>query len=163
MTAADRLAQIRARVEAATPGPWGWARVNHWSEWTDRSLAGVDLHPGGVQRPHEVLRATPGNPPGPADAAFIAHARADIPALLAAVEAVLALHAPREQAVLSDPDCLREECDHDFACPLTGSVTVCAACWAVAEGSNPYFCEEGVPDEVLHPCPTRRTIEGPLS
>ena len=81
--------------------------------------------------------------------------------LLAAVEAVLTLHAPREQAVLSDPDCLREECDHDGGCPLTGSVTVCAACWDVAEDAYPYFCEEGIPDEVLHPCPTVRAMMRP--
>lgn len=155
MTAADRLAQIRARAEAATPGPWGYTLQTPTmggTTWALRIAGKPGIRAGVVEYQH-----------GDANAEFITHARTDIPALLAAVEAVLALHVPRIEAVLSDSLCLREECDHESACPLDGSVTVCAACWIVAEESYPYFCEQGIPDEVLHPCPTVRAITGPLA
>ena len=79
MTAAARIAQIRARVEAATPGPWhdveGATPGMYWVELRHRATICDFPYEQGAQE----------------DAAFIAHARADIPALLAAVEAVLAL------------------------------------------------------------------------
>lgn len=65
MIDAKYLAEIKTREKAATPGPWneeGWALPNEDGEYielTDDS---------------------------PSDAAFIAHSRADIPALIAEVE-----------------------------------------------------------------------------
>ena len=93
-----RLDDIKARAEAATDGPWKWdnrrvptlngmagsrdvyryetevIEADHNGECGCRSACQLDLTVG------------------PADAEFIAHARTDVPALVAAVEAVLALH-----------------------------------------------------------------------
>lgn len=69
-----RLAEIRARAEAATPGPW-----EH--EYDERDAWRVFGNPAMLTT---VL--TPGIPPRYSDAAFIAHAREDIPFLLAEVE-----------------------------------------------------------------------------
>lgn len=80
-TAAERLAEIQARAEAATPGPWheeaGNVHVEHGR------LATI----GGTY-----VTAVP-------DAEFIAHAREDVPALVAALRAVLAVHAPNGMPV----------------------------------------------------------------
>lgn len=94
-----RLDDIKARAEAATDGPWKWdnrrvptlngmagsrdvyryetevIEADHNGECGCRSACQLDLTVG------------------PADAEFIAHARTDVPALVAAVEAVLELHA----------------------------------------------------------------------
>lgn len=69
----DRLAEIRARLNAATPGPW------EWREWScgDEAITGPD-NTGFVVNVDE---ATPH-----ADADLIAHAPADIAWLLDEVE-----------------------------------------------------------------------------
>uniref|UniRef100_UPI003F4944A2 hypothetical protein n=1 Tax=Arthrobacter silvisoli TaxID=2291022 RepID=UPI003F4944A2 len=73
MTAPDEfLAPIRERLAAATPGPW------HFDTDADDYL----MSPAG-----EV-------PPSLANGEFIAHAREDVPRLLAALDGVLALHQP---------------------------------------------------------------------
>lgn len=76
----DRLAQIEARANAATEGPW---RSDRWEDFTGRettySISGdTEVSP----LVHE-----------PDDAEFIAHARTDVPALTAALRAVLDRHA----------------------------------------------------------------------
>ena len=155
MSAADRLAAIRARLDAATPGPWSYTLgtpTMGGTTWSLRVAGKPGIRAGVVEYQH-----------GDANAEFITHARTDIPALLAAVEAALALHQPREEAVLDDPECLREECDHDGECPPTGSVTVCAACWEITEAGYEYFSESGIPDQILYPCATARTITEALS
>lgn len=91
MTDEERAA-IRARAEAATPGPW------------ECRNAGGTTHAGEVIRLHRVRRAYDPGPNGPspllaesnfhnlgcdqedANMAFIAHAREDVPALLDEVE-----------------------------------------------------------------------------
>lgn len=82
----DRLDEIEARAEAATPGPWEW----HPYMSSGATLAKPN-HPG-----HEVniLKTTDDWPPVADDAEFIAHARTDVPALVAALRAVLDLHQP---------------------------------------------------------------------
>lgn len=94
------LDAIRARAEAAiSTGPWE-ARHEHdeYGDWL-----GVDIvHTYRNERvcwPNQILAATNLSPE---DAEFIAHARTDIPALLAEVER---LRAERDQA--------REECGHE--------------------------------------------------
>jgi len=70
----DRLDEIKARCDKATPGPWykeGWALPNEDGEYI------------------ELLDDTENN--GPANAAFISHAREDIPYLLAEVKRLNAL------------------------------------------------------------------------
>ena len=90
--AANRLAvldTIRERADAATPGPWKvtWDGENDpdgaWSaEWP--WLIRQDIYPGkSVANLAEVEASTE-------DAEFIAHARTDIPVLLAHIDALLA-------------------------------------------------------------------------
>jgi len=81
MTAADRLAEIEARIEAATEGPW---EVIGGGEYVTGVGVGIGVHDGGIR---------------PADATFIAHTRTDVPWLVEqvivrdeALRAVLALH-----------------------------------------------------------------------
>ncbi|WP_161605454.1 ead/Ea22-like family protein [Pimelobacter simplex] len=72
----DTLANIRARAEAATPGPW---RVDEIARvWADRDPAGWDAFH--IAACHDsVGRACDDDE---ANAEFIAHARADVPRLL---------------------------------------------------------------------------------
>jgi len=92
------IESIRARVDGATPGPWTadtadpedvvvwgpqeseWlANIGNWSRHFAEHPADTDIE----YQCFEVKDA--------ADAAFIAHARQDIPALLAAVAAAVAV------------------------------------------------------------------------
>mgnify|MGYP007083490432 CR=1 FL=1 len=67
------LSSIRSRLEAATPGPWTAPNTGHLIDSSAGTvLAMVDKADGLMT---------------PADAAFIAHARQDIPALLRVAEA----------------------------------------------------------------------------
>lgn len=93
----DRLAEIRARVEAATEGPW--------EDVVDALNEDVDVY---HDREYRLWIANTGNiftasAQGArqilADAEFIAASRTDLPALLAAVEAVMELH-PRKERLL---------------------------------------------------------------
>ena len=72
-----RLDAIRQREQAATEGPWEADTRNKtvWNRNNGDTVAYMSL----------------GLPSALPDAAFIAHARADIPALLAVVEAAVAL------------------------------------------------------------------------
>ena len=84
----EYLTAIRARIEAATEGPWkaefsggmGNCVIPHDARSTREAVC--------VTRPYRALF----------DAEFIAHARTDLPALLDTVEAVLALHEPLKNA-----------------------------------------------------------------
>ena len=75
MTIESRLAEIRARVDAATEGPWSVYRGDRIGTYVTRP----DL--AGVAREWSLTWSD-------ADAEFIAHSRTDLPALLAAVQAV---------------------------------------------------------------------------
>lgn len=91
------LRTIKERVEAATPGPWR-KRLPGW--------IGPDRHKYGCvffgPSPDEMYTTSPLTP---TDAAFIAHARTDIPALLRVAEAAAAVR----QAADEDPPDLRRE------------------------------------------------------
>lgn len=67
----ETLAAIKARCEAATPGPWKAdgceLYVHHSREWVGETLR-------------------PDDPRAPRDAEFIAHAREDVPALVDALD-----------------------------------------------------------------------------
>ena len=73
----DRLSEIRARAEAATPGPWVAEREDDY-EWT---VVGSTYEPD-----CRYVIADCGFDSPQSNATFIAHARADIPYLLAEVE-----------------------------------------------------------------------------
>lgn len=90
-----RLDEIKARAAAATEGPW----VNDSTE-IGRPFPGTDTIDVWVA---ESCHPNGDGIDGEADAEFIAHARTDVPALVAAVEAVLALHEPVGGP--SDPRC----------------------------------------------------------
>ena len=95
------LTAIRARIEAATEGPWkaefsggmGNCVIPHDARSTREAVC--------VTRPYRALF----------DAEFIAHARTDLPALLAAVEDVLALHRPIE---IEPSDTICAECSNQL-------------------------------------------------
>ena len=88
----ERLAEIKARCEAATPGPWRFSEAHEWQEgdgpfddWgadIQRDADGDDVVVGGAQDEQGgavgVLRNE--------DAEFIAASREDVPWLLTEVE-----------------------------------------------------------------------------
>jgi hypothetical protein len=76
MTDPERIAEIRARVEKATKGPWVCG---------DERLP-VMTAMGVLPHRHVALLESVREPDFGANAAFIAHARADIPFLLSALE-----------------------------------------------------------------------------
>jgi len=78
LSTTDDLAAMRARVDGAVPGPWTWT-VGSVEATRDGETFEI------VER--EDFHQTTRN-----DVEFIAHARTDVPRLLDAVEAVLALH-----------------------------------------------------------------------
>lgn len=78
----SRLDAIKARAEAATGGPW---RVQ---------LDGFDYGPWDEVYVDNARGECPCTPCGVSNAEFIAQSRTDVPALVAAVEAVLELHQP---------------------------------------------------------------------
>lgn len=87
MTAADRLAEIEARLEAATRGPW--EQCAYKTSSGDMGYSVDQMY--GDEIAEEVARM-PRTPQGSADAHFISHARQDVPALVAFARAVQALH-----------------------------------------------------------------------
>jgi hypothetical protein len=74
----DYLAEVKARAEAATDGPWD---IEHGRLWTD---------PGDAAWAEQIAVFT-GSRAWMSDAEFIAAARTDVPKLVAALEAVLRL------------------------------------------------------------------------
>lgn len=82
------LDAIRERAEAATPGPWCSYEGNLW-QGTAKALAAYDADPDNAPWPYgndSSGQLFHGEPRRPEDAEFIAHAREDVPALLAVVE-----------------------------------------------------------------------------
>ena len=142
-TAVDRLAAIRARAEAATPGPWEAGDVWVYTPPIypdDRRLSDVL----GMKFADED-RAEAEHKRGLINAEFIAAARSDVPALVAALEGVLALHAKAAVTIAASDSALsiRETCAHCL--------------WADTDhiyqpGEVPFW-----------PCPTVRKIEEALN
>lgn len=124
-----RLDEIEARTRAATEGPW---EVEFY--WDDTAGYEVEaITAGGTKG----VIAPPWNSQGDvgievttADAEFIAHARQDVPALVAALRAVLEMHKP----------------DYTYPeCPK------CTECSDLASTEDRKFA-------VLWPCPTVEAI-----
>lgn len=120
MSAAEELAAIRARAEAATPGPWTLYDQDAGTELAGRF--------GRIAIPDSMHSVA-----WPANAKFIAHARTDVPRLLAAVDAVLALCDEADSRGRGvDPDELRDAVHGDA--PNEWNATdppggmVCSAC-----------------------------------
>lgn len=127
MTTTDRLDAIEARANAATEGPWRWT-----NELRQRLVTGDN--PDDLTDARELIRCAALMHPGQADAAFIAHARTDVPTLVAALRGVLDLH---------------------------GAVK---ATWAGGVGPFPLACSECSDIQwVQHPCPTVAAITAALT
>lgn len=114
----ERLDAIKARAAAATEGPWETVRVydNVYEVQLPDSPKPTESHFATSDLQNRFLRN---------DAEFVAHARTDVPVLVAAVEAVLELH----QQVGSNqyPDCVH--CSDDFGnwpvaypCPTVAAI-----------------------------------------
>jgi hypothetical protein len=131
--AAD-LAAIRSREQAATPGPWWFGEDDlMWRLHGVHATIPAQCFPGSdeVMFPeqvinHQILKAPKKGTtyteywPGEADAAFIVAARSDVPRLLAAVEAVLALHHPEDRGRVLPCCafcCTEDECVAWTECP----------------------------------------------
>ena len=93
------LEPIQARLDAATPGPW---EMRQCSPCTERGRLEVNIW----DKDGNFLIANwcDDDPYEPADAEFIANAPTDTARLLAAVQAVVALHEP-ERGNLIGPYC----------------------------------------------------------
>ena len=81
----ETLARIRAQVDAASPGPWFDEERNLDKPW-DLTTVYYGFHNGETPDRDLVAEASYDN------AEFIAAARSDVPRLLDALEAVLAMH-----------------------------------------------------------------------
>ena len=145
----ELLAEMQARCDAATEGPWTWHchQTFDGDEWAvfdegDRALA---MHRDGWMP----------------DAAFIAAARTDMPRLIAAVRAVLELHraetlyrsvGPFDVCPRHADDCLEETASGEWMCIGCPSDLgpVCAVC----------LDEYG--EEMDSPCPTVTAITDAL-
>lgn len=112
------LAEMRARVDAATAGPWlAYAADSGQGIYANASPVAMSL------------RAS--DKGGPENATFIAHARTDLPALLAAVEAVVAVHVPYEGAYgRACSECV-EGRDSDPAAWPCPTIRACPTRWEV--------------------------------
>ena len=158
MTAAERLDEIQARANAATEGPWA-VRGDEDYGYEVHGQREASSIPG-VWRPTEVC-----GPGEERNAEFIAHARADVPALVAALRAVLDLH--RKGTIYYHADHCENHSDehiaerHDeysdamgeYYCRDLPMHDVCRECSGVFEDEF---------ESAEFPCPTVRAVEAAL-
>jgi len=151
MTAADFLAQAHAVIVGATPGPW--EAVGPYIEAAGEEFAEVCMDVDGSDDER-----------APIDATFIAASRTMLPAAVAAIEAVLALHRAVLVYGLAD-DCGCSEGDpdwddHHYSTDVTGDLL----CDKSPTGER--WCGECSQDEdgdgTTYPCPTVRDITAHL-
>ena len=91
----NRLDEIEARANAATPGPWEVKPYDGWHKESDNEISSF-VGPGEATIVEQLgcgccdvgLEVTP------ADAELIAHSRTDVPALAAVARYALSQHAP---------------------------------------------------------------------
>ena len=100
----QRIAEITARCEAATPGPW-YAKEN----WLigGFSITTKDAYPHDERVPEIATMASKEN------AEFIAHSRSDIPYLLSEVKRLTAENERLREAISKycHNDCYRDSCE----------------------------------------------------
>ena len=93
----------------------------------------------------------------PEDAEAIVDAHNHLPALTAALRAVLNLHKPESVECLTG-DCATELCEHDEVGDCeTAPFTYCAACHDLADRIDTYYAERGMAP-AAYPCPTVTAI-----
>ncbi|WP_440221201.1 hypothetical protein [Dietzia sp. MNB45] len=138
MNAADRLAAIRARADKALDGPWERrvapddpATMADKSAWVDGTLRdnGEPIHLAIAAPPNDELAyvvpfLTGDGPTSRANAEFIAHARADVPALVSALLSVLDLHRPNPLGSLATCERCRDlrGSQIEYPCPTVRAV-----------------------------------------
>ena len=147
MTREEALAEIRARVEAATEGPWE-------NDETDPGVWGPEHIIIGNYTARDDFDSPMWEDGTPEDREFIAASRTDLPTLLAAVEAVMKLHAPIPIYVLAE-ECEAPE-DHEHGTTSDGGEDIC---WDEPTGET--YCNECNDvwgDPVDYPCPTVQAI-----
>ena len=124
------LDEIRARADAATAGPWRWRNSNGDVNLFGggRSWVVMAFERMGMQRAQPVFRGLDNllYPAGKenlydfADAQFIAHARTDVPALLAEVDRLRAENAGLRESMLKQMEHYENRLGH-FALPYADS------------------------------------------
>ena len=157
----ERLADIEARAEAATPGPWtGKIEPQRYPECDDADLPGIVRSANGIEVAAVDERYGDGQN-YEADTAFIAHARSDIPALLAELKELRAEREALEKAKNAEPDWWWRDLDPDENgdCPHQALVdlpdfTVCLLHSSFAGPSKyafraPTLCLDDDNDEVV--------------
>lgn len=77
-----RLSDIRARAEAATPGPWGWHAMHYPNTRVTALRSETARYPEYPGVPVSVIKSLDHSAYKQADAEFIAEARVDVPWLL---------------------------------------------------------------------------------
>ena len=128
----DRLDEIEARADAATEGPWDTSTTS----WEPEARM-VDV-PDGDDEMSLAWEAGGGLcVMSRADAEFVADARSFVPKALAALDAVLAMHAPSKEPTSGHYYCDSDECDragegelrdacqhcgHWFPCPTIAAI-----------------------------------------
>lgn len=158
MTAAEWLDAIEVRATTATPGPWRDGMGTHGLGADGPSFVTVDAIAanGAVNRVAELML----DKDGAADAEFIANARADVPALVAVLRAVLALHRSVPVYDLDDKCACEDRDNHDVMESRNGDLL----CLASPTGS--FICDECSHDdqdeETAYPCPTVRAVTAAL-
>ncbi|WP_404851108.1 hypothetical protein [Dietzia kunjamensis] len=142
MTAADRLAEIQTRVDKATDGPWRSRDLDDYDEETPDAVDVLGPGPSTIGMASARDWDSDYDPEMFANAEFIAHARTDVPALVAALRTVLDRHPMGEASVI------------EYA--AAGEVKHCLGC----RGAHGIAHDEyGL---VPWPCPTVRAVEDAL-
>lgn len=127
--AVEKIAKIKARADAATPGPWsGKIEPQNYPESDDADLPGFVRDP--ERREICYIGERYNYTSYETDLTFIAHAREDVPWLLAELE-----------RVTTELDALKAElkpiiCMHDFRVNSDGD-QLCAKCGAAHESDFP--------------------------
>lgn len=148
MSAADFLDQVEARANAATGGPWFPVGPD------DEYVRSGDVVGAGEPGARDIICERAGN-----DSVFIAHARTDVPALVAALRAVLAEHPA--VPVYSMADSCGDDTDaHADAHHIEGGVE--GGEWLCAGDVWCGECRDVDGDYITYPCPTVRAIESAL-
>ena len=109
----DRLSEIEERLAAATPGPWEECAYR-----AESGEAGYSIDQMADDVIVEEVARLPRTPQGSWDACFIAHAPADLAALVAVVREVAALH--RRRVERPNAGCL--QCGQIWPCPTAAAV-----------------------------------------
>ncbi|GEM_PF-3758511 len=138
-TLTDWLTDAKARADAATDGPW--------SLYRHESIKYPQVH----CTQGRLLSVVDGYQVEP-DAAFIAAARTEHPAMVDALTAVRAMHHPVDRAAVACDD---DECQHATCTRIT--VTICSACDEMCATAYFYYAESSL-EVVEWPCPTVRAV-----